>query len=123
MLKAQEKHEKINSTLSWRAQNELSSLCGDNLLKKILEERKEALGFCDATPDVSKTEQNVLILRYISFNNEENKWEIHERFLEYFDLQVMPLVMLSIQVFNKHKIDFIIAVVSALIMDQIWLGK
>ena len=40
---------------------------------------------CDATPDVSNLEQNVLLLRYVSQTSPEDGWEINERFLEFKD--------------------------------------
>ena len=75
-----------NHYLSWKTQNEFISLCGKHVLDKILLERREAIYFsiiCDATPDVSHAEQNVLILRYVH-KSDENKWSIEERFVEFF---------------------------------------
>lgn len=124
-----DKHEKIVHYLSWRAQNEFLSLCGEKILKKILEERQEAVYFsfiCDATPDVSRMEQNILILRYVLFNEEQNEWQIHERFLEYFDFQkrqVMQLLLLLLMNLESMELIYSTVVVSALIMDQIWLVK
>lgn len=37
---------------------------------------------CDATPDISHVEQNVILLRYIE-KKENNHWEIIERFLQF----------------------------------------
>ena len=67
-----------NHYLSWKTQKEF--------INKILLERREAIYFsiiCDATPDVSHTEQNVLILRYVH-KRDENNWSIEERFVEFF---------------------------------------
>lgn len=65
------------------SQNEFISLCGDKLLKFILEEREGSIYYsitADATPYVYHKEQNVFILRYIS-QNKENQWfYIKERF-------------------------------------------
>jgi hypothetical protein len=62
-------------------------LCGLRVLKKILNERSEAIYYgiiCDATPDISHTEQNVLLLRYVStYITGENEWAITERFIKF----------------------------------------
>ncbi|KAJ8893955.1 hypothetical protein PR048_006556 [Dryococelus australis] len=68
------------------SQNEFISLCGEKLLKIILNQREEAIFYgliVDATPDVSHQEQNVVILRYIFLNKETNLFEICERFIEF----------------------------------------
>lgn len=55
-----------------------------------------------------KTEHNMLKLKYTSFSKKENKWQIHESFLEYFDFQKNMDEAISnaiIMVFNKHEID------------------
>lgn len=74
--------------LSWMSQNEFISLCGDKVLKHILNERTESIYFsiiADATPDVSHQEQNVLILRYVLRNKETKTFEIKERFIEFLN--------------------------------------
>lgn len=63
---------------------------------------------CDATPDASKMEQNVLILRYVFFSEDENEWNIQERFLEYFNFHKKTgdkIAAAIIEVFNKHGIN------------------
>lgn len=43
-------------------------LCGRKVLKTILKEREDAIYYSiisDATPDISHTEQNVLLIRYV----------------------------------------------------------
>ncbi len=71
--------------LSSESQNELIELCGEKVLKEILKERENAIYYsviCDATPDISHVEQNVILLRYIAMK-EDNQWEIIERFLQF----------------------------------------
>ena len=74
--------------LSWRSQNEFIEECAKLVLGTIL---KEAKAFyysiiVDGTPDVSHTEQITFILRYVH-QNEENIWEIEERFLKLEDCE------------------------------------
>ena len=55
--------------LSPDSQNEFIELCAQRVLNTILRERQETTFYsimCDATPDVSNLEQNVLLLRYVS---------------------------------------------------------
>lgn len=55
-------------------------------MRTILKEREDAIYFsviCDATPDISHTEQNVVLIRYVRYNKETDDWEITERFLEF----------------------------------------
>lgn len=72
--------------LSPDSQNELIELCAQRALNTILKQREETSFFsiiCDATPDISNLEQNVLILRYVS--QTEGEWEINECLLEFKD--------------------------------------
>ncbi|CAH0390034.1 unnamed protein product [Bemisia tabaci] len=74
--------------LSWKSQNEFISLCGDKVLEAILDERLKTIYYgiiADATPDISKIEQNVLILRYVFKNGCTEKFEVCERFLKFID--------------------------------------
>ncbi|XP_075060835.1 zinc finger MYM-type protein 1-like [Mixophyes fleayi] len=74
--------------LSWATQNEFINLCGKRVLDTILSEREKAIYFsviCDSTPDVSHTEQNVIVLRYVLRDSVTECWIIQERFIEYFD--------------------------------------
>ncbi len=69
-------------------QNEFIELCGKRVQKTILKEREDAIYYgiiCDATPDVSHTEQNVVLIRYVPYNKNVDDWEITERFLEFKD--------------------------------------
>lgn len=57
-------------------------------MKRILKERKDSIYYsviCNATPDISHTEQNVVLIRYVSYNKETDDCEITERFLEFKD--------------------------------------
>jgi hypothetical protein len=62
--------------LSWMSQNEFISLCGDKLLKFILEELEEGIYYSIityATPIVLHGNQKVLILIYVYVTqNSEN---------------------------------------------------
>ncbi|XP_041434247.1 zinc finger MYM-type protein 1-like [Xenopus laevis] len=87
--RSQEKGKKLPAHyLSWGTQNEFINLCGRHVLNAILSERQEAIYFtviCDASPDISHTEQNVIVLRYVHRCSQTGKWCIQERFLEFFD--------------------------------------
>lgn len=55
------------------------------VLEEILKEREKTIYYsviCDATPDISHMEQNVILLRYVA-NKEDDQWEIIERFLQF----------------------------------------
>ena len=68
------------------SQNDFISLCGEKVLKVILEERQEAIYYgliVDATPGVSHQEQNVFILRYIIQNKDSKQYEKKERFVKF----------------------------------------
>ncbi|XP_075715601.1 zinc finger MYM-type protein 1-like [Rhinoderma darwinii] len=86
---SQEKGKKLPAHyLSWATQNEFINICGKHVLDAILLERKEAIYFsvvCDATPDISHTEQNVIVVRYVYREPQKRSWHIQERFLEFFD--------------------------------------
>ena len=59
---------------------------------------------------MSKTKQNILILRYVLFNEEESEWQINEMFLEYFDFHTKTGVAIAraiIAVLKKHGIDLL----------------
>lgn len=59
-------------------------------LNSILAEREEAIYYsviCDSTPDISHTEQNVLLLKYVHQDKNSGVWEITERFLQFKDLK------------------------------------
>lgn len=74
--------------LSWKSQNEFISLCGDKVLRAILDERNEAIYYgiiADATPDIEKKEQNVLIVRYVAKDVITEKFDVFERFLKFLD--------------------------------------
>lgn len=85
-VKNLDKQTRITHYLSSDIQNELIELSGKLVLKVILKEREAAIYYsiiCDATPDISHTEQNVVLIRYVHYNEESNKWEIAESFVEF----------------------------------------
>ncbi|KAK6481103.1 zinc finger MYM-type protein 1 [Huso huso] len=109
---SQEKGEKMQAHyLSWESQNEFIELCGQHVLNTILTERSESIYFsaiCDATPDISHTEQNVLILRYVHNDKEAAEWKINERFIEFIDFAKksgQEIAEMLLQVLQKHDID------------------
>lgn len=74
--------------LSSDIQNEFINLCGKHILNTILDKISKSIYFsviCDSTPDVSHSEQNVLIIRYVQKDEETREWTIQERFVEFFD--------------------------------------
>ena len=82
------KGTRLTHYLSSDSQNEFINLCGRRVLKRILQEQEDAIHYaviCDATPDISHTEQNVVLLRYVKYDKEKDEWEITERFLEFRD--------------------------------------
>ncbi|ROL41869.1 Zinc finger MYM-type protein 1 [Anabarilius grahami] len=86
--KKEGKQTRLTHYLSSESQNEFINLCGRRVLKRILQEREDAIYYAviaDATPDISHTEQNVVVLRYVKYDKEKDEWEITERFLEFKD--------------------------------------
>jgi len=82
------KQTRVTHYLSSESQNEFINLCGRRVLKRILQERKDAIYYAviaDATPDISHTEQNVVMLQYVKYDKEKDEWDITERFLEFKD--------------------------------------
>jgi len=74
--------------LSWFSQNEFISLCGEKILRTVLDQRQEAIFYgliVDATPDISHEEQNVLILRYVFWNQETSEFKVCERFVKFMN--------------------------------------
>ncbi|XP_029435922.1 zinc finger MYM-type protein 1-like [Rhinatrema bivittatum] len=109
---SQEKGKKLSAHyLSWATQNEFINICGKHVLNSILSERKEAIYFsiiCDSTPDSSHTEQNAIVLRYVYRKPQDGKWNIRERFIEFFDFfqktgkEIADMIMFRL---NEHAID------------------
>ena len=72
--------------LSHNSQNEFIGLCGEKLRETMAKEIESAKYYSlmvDATPDISHNEQNTLIFRYLTRNNDEYK--IQERFYTFID--------------------------------------
>lgn len=96
--------------LSWLSQNEFISLCGNHVLKHILNEREKAIYYSiivDATPDLSHQEQNVFIIRYILQNQDTNEYEIQERFVEFLNFNNKSgeeIAMRIAEILKIHKI-------------------
>ena len=96
--------------LSWRSQNEFIEECAKIVLNAIVDEVKRALYYSiivDGTPDTSHTEQITFILRYAHLN-EENAWEICERFLKMEDCEEKKgydIAELICKVLKEHEIQ------------------
>lgn len=95
--------------LSGQIQNEFIEFRGQHVFNNILEERIRSIYFsviCDATPDISHTEQNVLLIRYLHKNDDD--WKIHERFVEFVDFtkktgkEIAEMIGSAL---HKHNID------------------
>lgn len=74
--------------LSNNIQGELINLMGNEILRKIVEITKKAKYFsiiADCTPDVSHIEQLSLTIRVVTCNPIENKYEIDEFFIGFFE--------------------------------------
>ncbi|XP_065902561.1 uncharacterized protein [Dysidea avara] len=96
--------------LSWRSQNEFIEACSTQVLDALLAESKNAIYYSvivDATPDVSHTEQITFVLRYVH-RNEENVWDVKERFLLLEDCgkkKGKDIADLLCNVLEKNEID------------------
>ncbi|KAL6456301.1 hypothetical protein MHYP_G00348440 [Metynnis hypsauchen] len=88
-VRQNKKGSRLTHYLSPDAQNEFIELCGKRVLNTILKEREDAIYYsviCDSTPDISHTEQNVLLVRYVHHDKEDSGvWKIVERFIEVKD--------------------------------------
>jgi hypothetical protein len=85
------KAARLTHYLSPESQNDFIGICGQRVLKTILYESEDAIHYlviCDATPDISHNELNVLLVRYVHKDKVQGTgdWEIIERFLEFKDL-------------------------------------
>jgi len=64
-VRQKKKGNNLTHYLSPDTQNEFIEICGKRVLNTILKEREDAIYYsviCDSTPDISHTEQNVLLL-------------------------------------------------------------
>uniref|UniRef100_A0A1A8IJ03 TTF-type domain-containing protein n=2 Tax=Nothobranchius kuhntae TaxID=321403 RepID=A0A1A8IJ03_NOTKU len=83
-IRQKKKGARLTHYLSAETQNEFIELCGKRVLNAILAEREDAIYYsviCDSTPDISHTEQNVLLVRYVHQHKDSDVWEITERFI------------------------------------------
>lgn len=65
-VKAFKKESRLTHYLSLDIQNEFIELCGKRVQKRILKEREDAIYYgiiCETTPEISHTEQNVVLMR------------------------------------------------------------
>uniref|UniRef100_H3ASL1 Uncharacterized protein n=1 Tax=Latimeria chalumnae TaxID=7897 RepID=H3ASL1_LATCH len=93
--------------LSWESQNKFIELCGQHVLNTILTTIYFSV-ICDATPDISHTEQNVLILRYVHKYKDTGDWKIYVRLVEFFDFAKkngQEIAEMLLQRLQKHSID------------------
>lgn len=87
-LQKKKKGSRLTHYLSGETQNEFIELCGNRVLNTILAEREDAIYYsviCDSTPDISHSEQNVLLVRYVHQEQQSGVWEIKERFIQFKD--------------------------------------
>ena len=90
---------------SWRIQNEVIELCGDEIRKKIVEKINKAYYFsvlANETSDIEKKEQFSICVRYISTEN--TKGLLREDFLGFEvakDLSGQSLAMLLMQMLTR----------------------
>lgn len=101
---------RVTHYLSQESQNEFIELCGDRVLKEILKERECAIYYlliCDATPDVSHKEQNVILLRYVA-QKENDQCDVTERFLQFEEFsgktghEISEMILKTLE---EHHID------------------
>ena len=67
-VRDKKKGARLTQYLSPESQNEIIGKCGQRVLKTILYEGEDAKNYsviCDATPDISHAEPNVLLVRYV----------------------------------------------------------
>lgn len=87
--KVRQKKKGLTHYLSAETQNEFIELCGKRVLNTILAEREDAIYYsviCDSRPDISHTEQNVLLVRYVHQDKDSCVWKITERFIQLKDV-------------------------------------
>lgn len=101
---------RVTHYLSPESQNEFIEVCGDRVLKEILKERECAIYYsliCNATPDVSHKEQNVILLRYV-VQKENDQWDVTERFLQFEEFsgktghEISEMILKTLE---EHHID------------------
>ena len=109
-LKENRPSTRVTHYLSPESQNEFIELCGERVLKEILKERECAIYYslvCDATPDVSHKEQNVILLRYV-VQKENDRWDVTERFLKFEEFsgktghEISEMILKTLE---EHHID------------------
>lgn len=88
-VRQKKKGSRLTHYLSPDTQNEFIEIYGKRVLNTFLKEREDAIYYsviCDSTPDISHTEQNVLLIRYVHQDKEDSGvWKIVERFIEFKD--------------------------------------
>ncbi|XP_047139494.1 zinc finger MYM-type protein 1-like [Hydra vulgaris] len=106
--------EKTTSNyLSPEIQNEFIECCAKKVLDVILSEQEAAKYYSilvDITPDSAYMEQTVFILRYVYLNEENNFYEVQQRFLEFVDCNQKTgktIAELICSVIKKHNIPMI----------------
>lgn len=96
--------------LSWRSQNEFIEECGKSVVRVVVEEIRRSIYYSiitDGTPDRSHTEQVTFVFRYLLLND-DNQWEIKERFLKLEAMEKKKgsdIAQLIFDVLQEHQID------------------
>ncbi|XDV16533.1 hypothetical protein PO909_016205, partial [Leuciscus waleckii] len=112
-VRQKKKGSRLTHYLSPDTQNEFIEICGKRVLNTILKEREDAIYYsviCDSTPDISHTEQNVLLIRYVHQDKEDSGvWKIVERFIEFKDFhkktgQEISEMILEVCIENRNVI-------------------
>lgn len=92
-----------NKYLSPRIQNEIIAICGDILLKKIVEKINASKCFsvlADETTDISVTEQLTICVRYLSGTG--NDVQINEDFIKFVEIHSLTGVDLASTILNGN---------------------
>lgn len=87
-VRQKKKGSRLTHYLSPEIQNECIDICDQKVKNTILTEREEVIYYsviCDSTPDISHTEQNVLLVRYVHQDKDTGVWAITERFVQFKD--------------------------------------
>lgn len=89
VLKSHLMDDQRNKYLSPSIQNELIGIIGEKIRRNILNEVIQSKYYgmiLDCTPDISRKEQMVLVLRYVHFDTSKRLFEIKESYIEFLNI-------------------------------------